>query len=103
LSLIYRWTTERSKRIEPSSKSPSNSKVSISQRSLPGHKAGFARPSLHLKFSFPAWAETGSMTGWWVASLSPTTSTIQPLQPQRSGNAPDRRFCGHFSPANSLV
>ena len=31
--------------------------------SLLGHKPAFARPSLHLKFPFPAWAETGSMTG----------------------------------------
>src|ERR1700692_3706658 len=43
--------------------------------SLPGDKPAFGGASPHQKFPFPAQAETGSMTGWWVPSLSPTTST----------------------------
>jgi hypothetical protein len=40
----------------------------------------FAGVSPRRKFPFPAQAETGSLTGWWVPSLSLTISTIQPLQ-----------------------
>jgi hypothetical protein len=41
-------------------------------------------PSLHRKIPFlTRILETGSMTGWWVASLCPTTSTIQCSQTAR--------------------
>jgi hypothetical protein len=43
----------------------------------------FACLSLRRKFPFPAQAETGSMTGWWVPSLSPTGPTIQSPQTAR--------------------
>jgi hypothetical protein len=38
-------------------------------------KPDFAPRSLHRKFPFPAQAETGSMNGWSVPSLSPIIAT----------------------------
>jgi hypothetical protein len=104
LSLIYRWTTERSKRIEPSSKSPSNSKVSISQRSLPGHKAGFAHPSLHLKFSFPGLG--GDRFDDWVVGRQFEPNYLHhPVSANRAFPARRQigRFCGHFRRLNSRI
>jgi hypothetical protein len=40
-------------------------------------KAPFAALSPRQKFPFPARVETGSITGWWVSSLSPTTFATQ--------------------------
>jgi hypothetical protein len=40
-------------------------------------KGGFDLLSLHRKIPFPLAAENGSMTGWWVTSLCPITSTTQ--------------------------
>jgi hypothetical protein len=49
-----------------------------------GYKAGFCMPVSASQISAPgSAAETGSMTGWWVASLCPSASTIQSSQTAR--------------------
>jgi hypothetical protein len=55
-----------------------SSSDSSPRQSLQEKKADLDPPSLHRKIPFlPRISETGSMTGWWVASLCPTTSTTQ--------------------------
>jgi len=56
------------------------------RQSLQGKKADLDPPSLHRKIPFPTrMSETGSMTGWWVFSLCPTTSTIQSYETSNPG------------------
>src|SRR5229473_2196945 len=50
----------------------------VSASASAGQKGGFDLLSLHRKIPFlTRISETGSMTGWWVASLCPSASTIQ--------------------------
>jgi len=58
------------------------SDIALSLRqSLQDKKDGFDLLSLHRKIPFlTRISKTGSMTGWWVASLCPSASTIQSPQ-----------------------
>jgi hypothetical protein len=59
------------------------------RQSLQDKKADLAPPSLHRKIPFPTrMSETGSMTGWWVFSLCPTTSTTHTLKLYRVCDTP---------------
>ena len=72
------------------------SSSSLSPRqSLQDKKADLDPPSLHRKIPFPTrMSETGSMTGWWVFSLCPTTFH-HPVSANRT--IPIRRKIGRFS------
>jgi hypothetical protein len=101
---VFRYRTRRVIRaVVPQIAGFSSSSSSLRQ-SRQTKKAEFDPPSLHRKIPFPTRiSETGSMTGWWVISLSPTNSAIQSPQTTRFSVDPKQAVSGGFPVARLKV
>jgi hypothetical protein len=78
---VFRYRTRPVNRAFVPQIAGSSSSSSSLRRSRQTKKADFQPPSLPRKIPFPTpISETGSMTGWWVTSSSPTTSTTHTLK-----------------------